>query len=92
MPLLYGMRPSAFRALAKVYDAECKQSRERLPQAHECRVQLAIDKAVCEHTGFPEKLCRQARHLLAHEPMVTGQQYQANPEETNPQLPLNNAD
>ena len=92
MPLLYGMRPSAFRALAKVYDAECKQSRERLPQAHECRVQLAIDKAVCRHTGYPEKLCREARRMLSYEPMVTGKRYKTNPEETNPELPLNNAD
>ena len=72
MPLLSEMSVSAFHALAKVYDEQCKQERKRLPQAHECRVQIAIDKAVCEHTGFPEKLCRQARHLLAHEPMVTG--------------------
>ena len=86
MPLLYGMKPSVFRALAKVYDEWCKQSRERLPQAHNCPVQRAIDKAVCKHTGFDENLCIKARHLLAQEPMVTGQRYQANPEETDPKL------
>ena len=86
MPLLYGMKPSAFQALAKVYDEQCKQPRKRLPEAHTCSVQLAIDKAVCKHTGFPEDICKKARHLLAQEPMVTGQRYQANPEETNPEL------
>ena len=86
MPFLYGMRPSAFRALAKVYDAECQQSRERLPQAHECRVQLAIDQAVCRHTGYPEKLCREARRMLSYEPMVTGKRYQADQQPTNPKL------
>ena len=86
IPLLSGIKPSAFRALAEVYDEYCKQPRKRLPQAHNCPVQRAIDIAVCKHTGFSEKLCRQARHLLAHEPMVTGKRYNANPEETNPQL------
>ena len=86
MPLLYGMRPSAFRALAKVYDAECKQSRERLPQAHECRVQLAIDQAVCKHTGYPYDLCAEARRMLSYEPMVTGKPYQPEQQPTKPQL------
>ena len=86
MPLLSGMSASAFRALAKVYDEWKNVKRKRLPETNECSVQLAIDKAVCKHTGFPEKLCRQARHLLVHEPMVTGQRYQANPKETNPKL------
>ena len=86
MPLLSGMRLSAFRALAKVYDEQCKQPRQRLPEAHNCPVQLAIDQAVCKHTGFPEDICKKARHLLAQEPMVTGQRYQANPEETDPEL------
>ncbi len=86
MPLLSGMSVSAFRELAKVYDEWCKQPRKRLPEAHTCLVQLAIDKAVCQHTGFPEDICKKARHLLAQEPMVTGQRYQANPKETNPQL------
>ena len=86
MPLLSSMKPSAFRALAKVYDEERKQSRERLPQTNDCRVQLAIDNHVCKHTGFDEKLCRQARRLLVHEPMVTGNRYQANPKEPNAEL------
>ena len=86
MPLLSEMSVSAFRALAKVYDELCKQPRKRLPEAHECFVQLAIDKAVCKHTGFDENLCMKARHLLAQEPMVTGKRYQPNPEETNPEL------
>ena len=80
MPLLYGMKSSAFRGLAKVYEEQCKQPRKRLPEAHNCHVQIAIDKAVCKHTGFPYDVCAQARHLLACEPMVTGQRYQANPE------------
>ena len=86
MPFFYGMRPSAFCALAKVYDEWCKQTRKRLPQAHECRVQLAIDKAVCKHTGYSYDVCEEARRLLSYEPMVTGQPYQAQPEETNPEL------
>ncbi len=86
MPLLYGMRPSAFRALAKVYDAECKQQRKRLPQAHECRVQLAIDKNVCRHTGYPYDICAEARRMLSYEPMVTGKPYQPNSKETNKEL------
>ena len=86
MPLLSGMKPSAFRALAKVYDEWKNQERKRLPEAHNCPVQIAIDKAVCKHTGFPEKLCRQARHLLSHEPMVTGHRYQPQQEETDPKL------
>ena len=86
MPLLYGMKPSAFRALAKVYDEWCKQPRKRLPEAHNCHVQKAIDQAVCKHTGFDENLCIKARHSLAQEPMVTGQQYHANSESTNPEL------
>ena len=86
MPLLSGLKPSAFRALAKVYDEQKSQERKRLPETHNCSVQLAIDKAVCQHTDFPEKLCRQARHLLSHEPMVTGQRYQSNPKETAPKL------
>ena len=86
MPLLSEMSAPAFRALAKVYDEWKSVERKRLPQAHECSVQIAIDLAVCKHTGFPEKLCRQARDLLSHEPMVTGQQYHANSEPTNPEL------
>ena len=86
MPLLSGMKPSAFRALAKVYDEWKNQERKRLPETNDCRVQLKIDKEVCKHTGFPEKLCRQARHLLVHEPMVTGQRYKTNPPETDPEL------
>ena len=73
-------------ALAKVYDEYCKQQRERLPQAHNCSVQLAIDKAVCKHTGYPYDICEEVRRMLSYEPMVTGQQYQANPNETNPEL------
>ena len=86
MPLLSGMKPSAFRALAKVYDEWKSEKRERLPDAHNCKVQLEIDKAVCKYTDFDENLCIKARHLLAQEPMVTGKRYQANPEETNPEL------
>ena len=86
MPDLDGMKPSAFRALAKVYEEWCKQPRKRLPQAHECSVQLAIDQAVCRHTGYPEKLCREARRMLSYEPMVTGKPYQPNPKETNSEL------
>ena len=82
MPLLSGMKPSAFRALAKVYDEWKSVERKRLPETNDCPVQIAIDNAVCKHTGFPEKLCRQARHLLVHEPMVTGQRYQPQQEET----------
>ena len=86
MPLLSEMSVSAFHALAKVYDEQKSQERKRLPEAHNCPVQRAIDKAVCEHTGFDENLCKKARHLLAQEPMVTGKRYQANPEETDPEL------
>ena len=86
MPLLSEMKPSAFRALAKVYDEWKSEKRERLPQAHECRVQIAIDKAVCKHTGYPYDICEEARRLLSYEPMVTGKRYQANQEETNPEL------
>ena len=86
MPLLSGMKPSAFRALAKVYDKWKSEKRQRLPEAHNCSVQLAIDKAVCKHTGFDEKLCRQARRLLVHEPMVTGQRYQPQQEESDKEL------
>ena len=50
-----------------------------LPDAHECRVQLAIDEAVCEALDFDKELCREARHLLAREPMVTGKPYDFNP-------------
>ena len=82
MPLLYAMKPSAFRALAKVYDEWKSVERKRLPETNDCPVQIAIDNAVCKHTGFPEKLCRQARHLLVHEPMVTGKRYQPQQEET----------
>ncbi len=86
MPLLFGMKPSAFHALAEVYDEWCKQPRKRLPEAHNCHVQIEIDKAVCKHTGFDENLCIKARHLLAQEPMVTGKRYHANSEPTNPEL------
>ena len=86
MPLLYALKPSAFRALAKVYDEWKSVKRERLPQAHECRVQLAIDQAVCRHTGYPYDLCAEARRMLSYEPMVTGQRYQPQQEETNPKL------
>ena len=43
-----------------------------LLEAHECEVQLAIDQAVCDHMEFGEGICRDARHLPAQEPMVTG--------------------
>ncbi len=86
MPLLSGMKLSAFPALAKVYDEYRKQPRKRLPEAHNCKVQIAIDQAVCKHTGFPEDICKKARHLLVQEPMVTGKQYHANSEPTNPEL------
>ncbi len=86
MPLLSGMKPSALRALAKVYD-ECRyQERQRLPEAHNCSVQLAIDKAVCKHTGFPYDLLQEARRLLSHEPMVTGQRYHVKQQEPNKEL------
>ena len=86
MPLLSGMSVSAFRGLAKVYDEQCKQPRRRLPEAHNCHVQIEIDKAVCKHTGFPEDICKKARHLLAQEPMVTSKRYKTNPEQTNQEL------
>ena len=86
MPFFYVMKLSAFPALAKVYDELCKQPRQRLPEAHECSVQLAIDQAVCQHTGFPKELCEEARRLLSHEPMVTGKRYHANSEPTDPEL------
>ena len=79
MPLLYGMRPSAFRALAKVYDEWKSEKRKRLPEAHTCSVQLAIDNAVCRHTGYPYDLCVEARRMLSYEPMVTGKRYKTNP-------------
>ena len=52
------------------------QERQSLPQAHHCQVQLAVDGTVCEHPGFDAVLCQTARHLLAQEPMVTGQRYE----------------
>ena len=86
LPRLRDLELEQFCGLAKVYDERCKQPRKRLPEAHNCSVQRAIDDAVCKHTGFPEDICKKARHLLAQEPMVTGKRYKTNPEETNPEL------
>lgn len=78
-PWLADLKPSQLAGLVKAYDALKDKERLSLPYAHKCPVQLAIDEAVCEHLGFDEKLCLKARHLLAQEPMVTGQPYQFNP-------------
>ena len=75
-PWLADLKPSQLDGLVKAYDALCDEERLSLPEAHRCPVQIAIDDAVCQHLGFDEKLCLQARHLLAQEPMVTGKRYQ----------------
>lgn len=36
---------------------------------------LAIDQAVCDHLEFDEGICRDVRHLLAQDPMVTDKGY-----------------
>ena len=79
MPRLSELDPAQIIDLATAYDMLCEQERLPLPQAHQCPVQLEIDKAVCQHLGFDKTTCETARHLLAQEPMVTGKRYRYYP-------------
>ena len=75
MPWIADLKPKQVQGLAAAYDALRAQERLSLPNAHQCPVQLEIDKAVCQHLGFDKTTCETARHLLAQEPMVTGKRY-----------------
>ena len=76
MPRLSELTVRQLTGLADAYDELATQERAPLPKAHECPVQLAIDEAVCRYTDFDSATCEAARHLLAQEPMVTGEPYQ----------------
>ena len=71
MPRISSPKQAQVQGLADAYD-----KRESLPKAHERKVQLAIDQAVCIHLEFDEGIYLIARHLLAQEAMVTGKHYQ----------------
>ena len=76
MPLLYAIKPSQFKKLAGVFDRYATTKRNSLPQSHNCKVQIEIDKAVCEVTNFPKNECDRMRILLSEEPMITGKKYE----------------
>ena len=84
MPRLSALDPEQIAGLAVAYDELARKERLPLPQAHRCPVQIAIDEAVCRDLEFDADLCEQARHLLAQEPMVTGQRYQFPPDALRP--------
>ena len=79
MPAVGKLDIDQMATLTSAFDELAGVPRLSLPDAHECRVQLAIDDAVCEALDFDRELCREARHLLAREPMVTGKPYEFNP-------------
>lgn len=79
MPAVGKLDIDQMATLTSAFDELAGVPRLSLPDAHECRVQLAIDDAVCEALDFDKELCREARHLLAREPMVTGKPYEFNP-------------
>ena len=79
LPRLARMHPNSLTALADVYDEFADQSKLSFRQAHRCPIQVAIDRAVCEHTAYDYDICERARHLLAQEPTVTGKPYEFNP-------------
>lgn len=79
MPAVGKLEVEQMATLTSAFDESAGVPRLSLPDAHECRVQLAIDDAVCEALDFDKELCREARHLLAREPMVTGKPYDFNP-------------
>ena len=79
MPWMAGLTKEQLLGMATAYDNLASQERKPLPQAHHCPVQKAIDDAVCQYAGFDPDLCEGVRHLLAQEPMVTNQRYEAWP-------------
>ncbi len=85
MPAVGKLGTEQMATLTDAFDELAGVPRLSFPYAHECRVQLAIDDAVCEALDFDKELCREARHLLAREPMVTGKPYEFNPV-TQPQI------
>ena len=85
MPAVGKLTVEQMATLTRAFDELAGVPRQPLPNAHECKVQLSIDQAVCEALDFDAELCREARHLLAREPMVTGKPYEFNPV-TQPQM------
>lgn len=85
MPAVGKLTVEQMATLTDAFDELAGVPRLSLPFAHECRVQLAIDEAVCAALDFDAELCREARHLLAREPMVTGKPYEFDPV-TQPQI------
>ena len=79
MPRIAGLTKDQLSGLAAKYKKLADKERKPLPQAHQCEIQKMIDDAVCEHIGFDSNICESARHLLAQEPMITGQRYQFGP-------------
>ena len=83
VPRISALKPAQVQGLADAYDKLRDEQRESMPKAHECKVQLAIDQAVCLYLNFDEAICRNARHLLAQEPMITGRRYEFEPTAQN---------
>ncbi len=75
LPRLAELTVAQLEGLASAYDEVSMTEKAALPEAHNCPVQLVIDEAVCRDTGFDSAECKKARHLLAREPMVTGEPY-----------------
>lgn len=76
-PSIAGMTSDAIRTLSGEFDRLKKLPRLPFPEAHKCSVQIAIDKAVCDATGFDQEVCDDARYLLAKEPLISGKPYNA---------------
>ena len=79
VPKLKSLDSVAIGALADGYDNLAKLKKRRLPNAHLCDVQGAIDEVVCKYTGYDLSVCIDAHHLLSNEPAVTGQKNTTTP-------------
>lgn len=75
MPSFYDLTCDQIGSLVEAFDFCARLEKKPFGESHECAVQLEIDKSVCAATAYDERMCDEARHLLAQEPMLTGEPY-----------------
>ena len=76
IPKLDTLTDKQIQDLAGLYDELAHRERQSFPNAHLCDVQLQLDESVCSSLNFDTAICKKMRHMLAQEPMITGQHYE----------------
>ena len=75
MPFLRELTDDQVGLLVETFNYCAQLTKRPFGESHECPVQLEIDRSVCAATAYDEQMCEEARHLLALEPMLTGEPY-----------------